>query len=221
MYATARAAHPLEGDWLGPRLLTRSIAEYELADVIWVNSEYARETFLAEGVPAGKLRRRTLTADPRFRPRPIAPRNDGLRVVYVGSLTVTKGVPVLIEAFGRYPAPRARLTLVGWSGTRGMARWLAGAVTRDPRVQIAPGDPLPYLHAADVLVHPSYCDGFGYAPLEAVQCGVPVIVTDQTGMKEFVHEGVNGYVVRTGSPTAILERLNDLTHQPRNPDGTL
>jgi glycosyltransferase involved in cell wall biosynthesis len=214
MYDAAYRRHPLEGDWLGGRLLARTLAEYDLADIIWVNSEFARETFLAEGVPSAKLRRRTLSVDPRFRPPEVPPENPGLHVIYVGSLTVSKGVPVLIEAFARYRDPAARLTLVGGSGTRGMARFLAKALARDSRIRSSPGDPLPQLHAADVFVHPSYCDGFGYGPAEALSCGVPVIVTADTGMKELICGGVTGHVVPTGDPEALLSSLEAITRNP-------
>jgi hypothetical protein len=53
-------------------------------------------------------------------------------------------------------------------------------------------------------------DGFAYAPMEALACKVPVIVTQDTGMKEYVQEGINGYVVPTGDWEAILERLEQL-----------
>ena len=216
-YDEAYRRHPVEGDWLGPRLRARTLAEYDLADVIWVNSEYARQTFLAEGVPADKLRRRALTVDPRFRPPPFRAENLGPQVLYVGSLTVSKGVPILVEAFARYSDPNARLTLVGGSGTRGMARWLLAALARDSRVRVAPGDPLSHLLTADVCIHPSYSDGFGYAPAEALACGVPVIVTEDTGMKELVREGVNGFVVPTGNVDAIHDCIEHLIDHPLPP----
>jgi glycosyltransferase involved in cell wall biosynthesis len=206
-YDAAYQAHPVERDWLGPRLLARTLAEYELADVIWVNSEYARATFLAEGVSAAKVRRRALSVHRRFRPPAGRLQNSGLNILYVGSLTVSKGIPVLVEAFARFPDQDARLTLVGNTGSRGMARWMAAAIRRDRRVRIAPGDPLPHLHAADVFVYPSHSDGFGYAPMEALACGVPVVVTEDTGMKEYLREGQNDRVVPTGSADPILEQL--------------
>ncbi len=221
MYDEAYWSFPIEGDWLGPQYIARALDEYELADVIWVNSEYARQTFLAEGVPAAKLRRRVLTIDPRFQPGPCRLAKSGLRVVYVGSLSVSKGVPVLLEAFARLPDRDARLTLVGGSGTRFMARLLAKTTAADPRVRVGPGDPLPHLHAADVYVHPSYSDGFGYAPAEALACGVPVIVTEDTGMKELITTGRTGWVVPTGSWQAILDHLSALkdtiTHAQSTP----
>ncbi|HVK12265.1 MAG TPA: glycosyltransferase [Gemmataceae bacterium] len=218
--ARAHRRHPIEGSWLGRRQRDKVQSEYDLADEIVVNSEHARQTFLDAGTPPAKLRRRVLTVDPRFHPPPDRPTGPGgLRVVYVGSLAVTKGVPILLEAFARFDDLDARLTLVGGTGTRGMRRYLTAALARDRRVRVCPGDPLPHLWAADVAVHPSYQDGFGYAPMEALACGVPVIVTDQTGMKEYVREGVNGYVVPAGDADALLARLAAIGCCPPGPGG--
>ena len=67
-----------------------------------------------------------------------------------------------------------------------MRRYLERARARDPRISVVPGDPLPHLQRARLCVHPAYEDGFGYAPAEALACGVPVIVTEDTGMKELI-----------------------------------
>ena len=84
-----------------------------------------------------------------------------------------------------------------------MEDWIA----KEPRLTIQTGDPLPYLQKADCYVHPSYQDGYGYAPMEAMSCGVPVIVSEDTGAKENVVEGENGYIIPTGAWDAILDRI--------------
>jgi len=213
-YAKALERYPVESTWLGDRLRLRTRREYALADSIHVASDYVRDSFLEAGFAEEKLRRVELTVDPRFQPPPTRPDDGVFRVVYVGGLTVAKGVPVLLEAFSRLSDPKAELTLVGGYGTRGMRRYLADAVRRDPRVRIGRGDPLPYLHRADAYVQPSFQDGFGYGPMEALACGLPVIVTADTGMKEYVRESQNGYVVPTGDVDAIAERLIAL-HESR------
>lgn len=214
--AKAYAAHPIEPTGFLRQALRRCRAEYAEADFIWVTSEYSRRTHLDAGIPAAKLRKRTLTVPDRFRPPASWPDDGVYRVVFIGSLSLRKGVPVLLDAFHKLPG-RAELTLVGGSGTRGMRRYLEAACQRDARVRIAPGDPLPHLHRADVCVHPAYEDGFAYAPMEALACGVTVVVSEDTGMKEHVREGVNGYVVPTGNATAIFERLDHLRRHPLRP----
>ena len=206
----AYAQYPIERDWLSRAHREKVLAEYETADAIHVVSDYARQTFIAEGVAPAKLRAFPVRVHARFKPDVVGRADDRtFRVVYTGALSVVKGVPLLIDAFGRLPR-EAALTLVGGSGTRGMRRYLERAVRRDPRIDILPGDPLPHLRRADVYVHPSYQDGFAYAVAEAIACGVPVIVTEDTGAKERVVEGVNGWVVPSGDVDAIHARLEQL-----------
>lgn len=180
--------------------------EYEAADKILYASEYVRDSFLRENIPAAKLERFDLSADPRFK-RTEPKRGSKFSIVSVGALNSLKGTPVLLDAFATFERADAELILVGNSGSREMRRYLQRRLAADPRVRIAPGDPLPHLLNASVLVHASFQDGFGYAPMEAMACGVPVIVTDHTGMKEYVREGENGFVIPAGDPDAIVAAL--------------
>ena len=213
LHARAHRQYPLEGSWLNGAQVRKTLREYEMADVIYVASEYTRQTFLAEGFPEEKLHRVHYETRPRFQPPFARPQDGVFRVVYTGSLSVMKGIPVLLDAFSRLEGA-AELTLVGGWSSRGMRRYLQERLARDPRIQIAPGDPLPHLQRADVYVHPTYEDGWSYAPVEALACGIPVIVTEDTGMKEQVREGINGHVVPIGTWEAILERLEHLRSAP-------
>lgn len=204
----------IETTWLNTRQRQKTLGEYDLADIIHVASEYTRQTFLTAGFPPDKLRRITLNVHPRFTPPKNRPDDGIFRVVYVGSLTVMKGIPVLLEAFSRLARQDAELILVGGWATRGMRRYIQSWLAKDSRIRLAPGDPLPHLHRASVYVHPTYEDGFAYAPMEALACDVPAIVTADTGMKEHIKEGINGYVVPTGDWEAILERLVACQTQP-------
>lgn len=213
-HAKAFLKHGIESEsWLNEAQCRKTEHEYQTADKIVVCSEYTRQTFLARGFPEEKLSLRRLATHSRF--CPASERiNDGVfRVVYTGSLTVVKGIPVLLDAFSRLQGP-AELTLIGGWASGGMRRYLLERIAQDPRIRLAPGDPLPYLQCANVYVHPTYEDGYAYAPMEALACGVPVIVTEDTGMKEHVREGVNGYVVPTGNWEAVLERLQHLRQTP-------
>lgn len=197
----------VESSWLNEAQRRKTLKEYEMADVIYVASEYTRQSFLAEGIPDSKLRQIELKPRPRFVSSGNRSHDGIFRIVYVGSLTVMKGIPILLEAFSRLPGKDVHLTLVGGWATRGMRRYLQAWLSRDSRIQIAPGDPLPHLQRANVYVHPTYEDGFAYAPMEALACGIPVIVTEDTGMKEHIQTGFNGHVIPTGDWEALLEKL--------------
>jgi len=202
----ARRRYPLEGSW-ATHMLGRNLAEYALADHIYVASRYIRESFLEEGVPDDKLVDFPLTPHPRYRAALTAERSDFFEIVYVGSLHVHKGVPLLIDAVRRLRGTDLRLRLIGGWGPPGMRRFIEAACAEDPRVAAAPGDPLAHLTRASICVHPAYEDGFAYAPAEALAAGVPALVSEDTGMKDLVDHGRNGLILPTGDLDALTDAL--------------
>jgi glycosyltransferase involved in cell wall biosynthesis len=203
----AYGQYPLERSWAS-RLLERTLAEYEQADQIYVSSERVWESFAAEGIPEDRLVRFPLTPDPRFAGPHPTPRADDFEIVYVGSLSVVKGVPLLVDAVGRLAHDDLRLVLVGGWETRGMRLFIERARRRDRRIEVRLGDPLRWLSSARLYVHPSYDDGFGYAPAEALAAGVPTIVTEGTGMKDVIHANRNGAIVPTGEVQTLAEAID-------------
>ncbi len=206
-HALALRRYPLERSWPA-RQVARNLREYAAVDRIYVATDYAWASFVDAGIPESRLAVFPLIPDPRYRPADENAVQDSFDVVYVGSLTVAKGVPLLIDAVRRLPAPELRLVLVGGWGTRGMRRFVQSACARDPRIVVCPGDPLPHLRRAAVCVHATYEDGFAYAPAEALACGVPVIVSEDTGMKELIEPGRDGLVVPTGDLDVLVEAID-------------
>jgi glycosyltransferase involved in cell wall biosynthesis len=88
-----------------------------------------------------------------------------------------------------------------------MRRFVQQACATDRRIVAGPGDPLPHLRKASVCVHPAFEDGFAYAPAEALVGGVPVIVSEDTGMKELVDSPRAGLIVPTGDLDALAAAI--------------
>ena len=206
-FCEAHTRWQIEKPWLGSRMVNKQLKEYQLADRIHVNSEYTRQTFLDRGVNETILVRTHVQANPRFVPLDDQRADETFRAVYVGSISVVTGIPLLLEAFSKLDVADSELLLVGECSSNGMRKYIEGWKAKEPRLRIVTGDPLQFYQQADCYVHPSYHDGYGYAPAEALMCGVPVIVSEDTGAKENVSEGENGYIVPTGSWDAILDRL--------------
>lgn len=204
----------IQDSWLNGAQVRRTLREYDLADRIYVHSDYVRDSMVEAGIPVEKLVRTELLIDRRFQPPPERPLDDAFRIVYVGRVDLTKGMALLLDAFERVNIPGKSLTIVGGWSTRAVRRFIEPYLRRNPSIRVAPGDPLPALQQADVFVHPTYEDGFGYAPMEALACGVPVIVTEDTGMKEYVQHGVTGYVIPTGNLGTLCERLHQIYASP-------
>ncbi len=205
-HARALRQYPLERSF-GTLVLRRHLAEYERAERIYVASRYTWESFVEQGVPAERLALFPLTPDPRYRPDGAPAARASFDVVYVGSLSVAKGVPLLIDAVRRLPLPDLRLVLVGNWKSRGVRRFVEEACAADARIQVRPGDPRPHLRHARLCVHPTFEDGFAYAPAEALACGVPVLVSEDTGMRDLIDPGRTGLVLPTGEVDALSEAI--------------
>jgi glycosyltransferase involved in cell wall biosynthesis len=205
-HARAHEQYPIEGSWT-THLLERNLSEYAQADRIYVSSEYTRESFLEEGFSDERLAMFPLTPDPRYQVDTARFTPPTFEILYVGSLAVHKGVPLLIDAVRRLPYSDMTLHLLGGWATRGMRRYVQKACAEDPRITHGPGDPLPHLRSARLYVHPAYEDGFAYAPAEAAACGVPLIVTEDTGMKDLI-DGRTGLIVRTGDLGELMHAID-------------
>jgi colanic acid/amylovoran biosynthesis glycosyltransferase len=69
-----------------------------------------------------------------------------------------------------------------------------------------------HMQAADVLLHASVSEGIPTVSLEAMACGLPLVVTDCGGIREVVADGVEGFVVPkrdVAGMTRALRRLSE------------
>jgi len=66
-----------------------------------------------------------------------------------------------------------------------------------------------YLQQSFAMIYTPRLEPFGYAPLEANLCGLPVVGIAEGGIRETIIDGVNGFL----SPTEDPERLGNLVKQ--------
>jgi len=187
-------------------LVERQLAEYEEADFIIVQSSFAHRSFVDRGIVPEKLLKILLGVDTRrFKPYP--KQDNKFRILFVGAITVRKGVPHLLEALRRLRLVNSELVFVGAPDPeiqpllrrREVAYRLIGHV---------PHESLPWWYSqASVFVAPSVEDGFGQVVLEAMSCGVPVIASTHSCGPDVIQEGVDGYLVPPGDAQAIADQL--------------
>jgi glycosyltransferase involved in cell wall biosynthesis len=204
----------------------RLCEEYAVADYFIVPSSYARDTYVQFGIDPARMFvvpygvdfehfDRLPTADPGWAATSL---HDGFRIIYVGQLCVRKGIHYLIEAFRALPRPDKELLLVGGFSESHYQAYLEKLVGDDPRIQFVGQVPktslINYYQQSSVFVLPSLADSFGLVTLEAMACGLPVIVTENSGSSEVVRSGVNGYVVPIRDVAALTEKLNLLASNP-------
>ena len=205
LHAKAASLHSFERSWMGDLFRKRAELELGMADEIRVNSEYTAASVVKMGIDPGKIVRRHLPPDERFSRVQRRSPTDGTRTaIVVGSLSVVKGIPFLVELFQRVPGEDLRLVLFGGWSSRGMRRFLEKASARDRRISWRSGDPAEIFATAEIAFHPSWEDGWGYAPAEAFSAGLPVVVSDQTGMKELLQ---SSQILPAGNSAAWNARL--------------
>ena len=120
---------------------------------------------------------------------------DAPLFLFVGSGFQRKGLIVVLRALERLPESSHLLVVGRDKQMKGVIR-VAGRLGLSGRVHFVGGqvDVRPYYGAADVLVFPSLYEPFGNVALEAMACGLPVVVSSKSGAAELVIEGENGFV---------------------------
>lgn len=218
--------------WKSWLLLLTERAACACAHVVLCNSESLRDRALALRLaPARKLRVLGSGSSngvdmERFAPGQDAIRerlgwgSDALVVGFVGRLTRDKGLPELLSAFDLIlrVQPRARLLLVGWFDDSEDAVDAAerSRIEKHPHIHCTGmvEDTAPWYRAMDVMVLPTWREGFPNVVLEAQSTAVPVVTTLSTGSRDSVVPEVTGLLIPPGYPAAIAEAVLNLWRDP-------
>lgn len=163
-----------------------------------------------------------------FRPPRDAPRHRGdahpvdldpdkFHVIAVGRLIPRKGFEYLIRAIALLPEDIA-LVLIGdgplEDGLRGIARE-EGVVSRVRMLGFRTRREIyRYLHGSDCFVLPSLHEGLGIVVQEAMDCGLPVVATDEGGQRDLVVPERNGILVKPADPDALAEAIRRIHDDP-------
>lgn len=133
--------------------------------------------------------------------------------VFVGRLVGDKGINELIVAFQKLNATKlsVKLVLVGSQETDLDPLQLESLNQINTNSNILAvghqNDVRPYFAISDVLVFPSYREGFPNVVMQAGAMGLPSIVTDINGCNEIIVEGENGTIIPVKDSGAIYEAM--------------
>lgn len=202
--------HPRIPEWLRQQLAKpRCVA-------ILAMSEYAIRQFRvqnrgARDLPALEAKLELLR--PAIAPavdEPKAPAPDALRLLFVGKDYFRKGGPALLQAHERLraqgiPVQTTVVSSMLWSPDDYIGPPSQPYVERERARLAQPGvahhaglpnaEVLALLRASDFLALPTLHDTFGYASLEALAAGTPVIASDTCAQPEIVEHGRSGFLL--------------------------
>jgi glycosyltransferase involved in cell wall biosynthesis len=148
-------------------------------------------------------------------------------ILFLGTIEPRKNIIALIRAFDALKElaiqknddnlKRFKLVIAGQSG------WLGEKIECEiqkakykndiQEVGFIPAEDKPYfLNLATLFVYPSIFEGFGFPPLEAMKCGVPVITSNNSSLPEVV--GVGGIMVNFDKPDEIQKAIQKILENP-------
>ncbi len=200
-----------------PRMVDQEEAEYAAADRITVPSDFVYRTFLSQGVAPEKLRKLPYGVNlSRFGPDG-TPAEGRFDVLFVGGMSLRKGVPYLLQAFEKLDLPGKSLTFVGAINQelikmlRARKLWPeeARVLGHVPQVELKT-----LMSRSHVMVLPSVEEGLALVVAQAMACGCPVIATTNTGAEDILADGAEGFIVPIRDVDALAERLQRMADRP-------
>lgn len=195
--------------------IQREEAEYAIADAIFVPSTPAVESFVKQGVPLEKLRQIPYGVDlSQFYPEG-EPTQESFDILFVGSISIRKGFPYLVDAFINLDHPKKSLTVIGsvepcvtpWvDKAKASGATFLGTMTR-PEIR-------GWMSRSHLMVLPSVEEGLAMVQAEALACGCPVAFTRATGGSDIITDGLEGVTIPEASMEAVLTTLTSLSRDP-------
>lgn len=145
--------------------------------------------------------------------------DDALVVGFVGRLVRDKGIVELVEAWQilREELPDLHLLLLGpFEAEDPVPPSVEAVLRQDPRVHLTgmAWETPPLYAAMDLLVLPTYREGFPNSPLEAASMALPVVATRVPGCTDAVADGVTGTLVPSRDAAALTVALRAYLRDP-------
>lgn len=195
--------------------IKREMREYELADSIQVLSSFAKESFIAHGVPEEKLSLLlSSTQVKRFRP------DKG--VIKERCKRILSGEPLRILTVGRFSFRKGILDLcrtVSLTKDTFRFRSIGSIATEAKRIAQEHKDKIEFIPRqfefelpgfyewADIFILPTIEDSFPVVLAQAQAAGLPIISSTNCCGPDIIKEGETGWVLPVRRPDGLIERL--------------
>jgi glycosyltransferase involved in cell wall biosynthesis len=197
----------------------------EKVDAYITLTDFQRQKMVQAGLPSAKIH-----VKPNF-VHSIVPADDPVPldpaiavavaspfVLFVGRLSIEKGLPIVIEAYRQNPT-LPRLNIVGDGPERAMLEQQVMTAGLAAQVQFLGYQPKvviqQLMQQAMALIFPSiWYEGFPLTIAEAFSCGLPPIVSRLGSMAEIIQDNENGLHFTPGDPADLAVKIQQITENP-------
>jgi glycosyltransferase involved in cell wall biosynthesis len=189
----------------------QELLEYELCDYISVPSNFVKETFISNGISESKIFLNPYGCNlTEFFPE--KKKDNKFRVIFCGLGSIQKGFHVLLQALEILSKDGLEIELIHAGGIDSNMNSFFGKcsnVNYQPVGNIAQSKLRYYYSQSSIFVLPSIQDGFGMVITQAMACGLPIIVSENTGGPDILEiENGCGFTVKPGDIIDLKNKIN-------------
>lgn len=188
---------------------TEIIEDCRKGDIVLVNSQFVKDTFVANGFAPEKIEIAMLGVRKDFfsLKKDYSIKDGTLKILFTGGFGFRKGAEYILKALAELDLEgfKYEFTCVGDSRS---ANYLINQIRAKHinRVNTVPQEELKtYLANSDLYLFPSLCEGCASSGMEALAAGLPVIATIESGLP--IKDGINGLIVESKNSEAIKESI--------------
>ncbi|MEK6589623.1 MAG: glycosyltransferase family 4 protein, partial [Nitrospinota bacterium] len=196
----------LKGGLGGTRLIEKQLIEYEEADYISVPSRFVYNSFIEKGVNRDKLI--LVPYGVNLNSFKQAKKKDKIfRIIFVGNISLRKGVHYLLEAISELRLKDFEVAFIGSISDDAKTILKKYDGYYKYYCNVNHNELYKFYSNSSVFILPSIEEGLAMVIAEAMACGLPVIVTKNTGGEEIVRNGIDGFIIPVRDSEAIKEKI--------------
>ena len=191
---------------LGYEDMERLSSESCLASAIVVASSFTKKTLVDSGINQDKITVIPYGVDCELFPikKNKTDTSKPLRIIFIGALIQRKGLSYLLDAVAQFNSTEIELVLL----TRDYIDQPLLDRYSKSNIKILIGlehkEMVGQLHKSDIFILPSLAEGFGQVIVEAMSCGLPAIVSENTAGVDFIEHDVDGWIVNIRATDQIV-----------------
>ena len=202
------------------KFMRREKEEWALADVIIAHSSYVKRELIAAGVDDHKIKivhkncsivsnNVSDIIEKRF-----AKKQDVFRIIFAGNDMLRKGVQDIAEIAQKLKDENIEFRIVGSFDMSVIEKF---GINKIPNIKLLGKLDKTILYReyenADLFILPSYLEGSAMVTVEALNFGLPAIVTEQSG--SFITSGIDGYVCEAGDIEFMISHILELKNNDK------
>ena len=182
------------------------------ADVLLVNSDYVKKSFIENGFSNLQIEVVPLGIDSKFwNLKKEYQIKEKTKLLFTGGFGRRKGAHLIVETFEKLINESDSYTLDVLGSVMDdfeLPYWFTNHKDVTLHGHIPQEKMFTFLAESDIYIFPSYCEGAAQSLKEAMAAGLPVIATEQSGAPIIHNE--NGFVIKDNSYNALYSAIQDL-----------